>query len=227
MKLFLATKLSVEQCKQRLHNAIDPVPSDNDWAKKANNTTFSPDPLPSAGQKMTGFGYSPGTRPVVGTIEANTFHLEKVMVQSNYRSSSDERIGIGPVCTGQLQSASYGTLIELEMKRPSSSIILLLMVSFFAILFVLVALGTLYTYVTGASARAFAARGDASGGFGSCIFVMLSAFPLFLSLLVQQSGQAEREYLLEFVKLVCHATPLAAQKVSAGEGYTGKTQHLG
>src|SRR5690349_21730749 len=85
MKLFLATKLTLEECTERLHNAIDPIPTTEERLNTTPNTSWSPDPLPAAGRRTTGFGYSPGTRPVVGTIEDNTFHLEKLIVQSGNR----------------------------------------------------------------------------------------------------------------------------------------------
>jgi hypothetical protein len=219
MKLLLATKLSVEQCKERLYNAIDPIPTPEERVNNAPNTTWTPDPLPGGGRKTTGFGYSPGTRPVVGTIQDNTFQLERLVVQNNYRSGPNERPGIGPCCTGRLQSAPYGTLIELEMDRPLGSIALIFVIGLFAVLFVLVGFLVLSTYLIGAST-------SKGGGFGSCMPVLVFAFPLVLSLIVQQTGKAEREYLLKLVKLVCRATPLAAQKVDAGEGYTGKTGRL-
>jgi hypothetical protein len=219
MKLFLATKLSVEQCKERLHNAIDPVPTPEERMNSVPNTTWAPDPLPGAGRRVTGFGYSPGTRPVVGTIDDTTFHLEKLVVQSDNRGGPNAPPGIGRCCTGHLQSAPYGTLIELEVERSISSIALIFVACLFAVLFGFVGFLVIYAYFTGAPTS----KGDS---FGSCMPVLVFAFALVLSLIAQQTGKAEREYLLKLVKLACQATPLAAQKIRAGEGYTGKTGHL-
>jgi hypothetical protein len=225
MKQFLATKLTIEQCAQRLHNTIDPVPTPEERLNTAPNTTWAPDPLPGAGQRTTGFGYSPGTRPVVGTIQDGTFHLEKRVAQSSYGHGPNATPIIGATCTGRLQPAPYGTLIELEMERPSSSVLLIFVTGLFAVVFGLIGLLVLSTYLTGIHPTPPTSKGDA-GGFGSCILVLLFVVPLVLSLIAQQTGNAEREYILKLVKLVCQATPLAAQKVSAEEGYTGKTGHL-
>lgn len=220
MKLFLATKLTVEQCTQRLHNAIDPVPTPEERMNTAPNTTWSPDPLPGAGRRTTGFGYSPGTRPVVGIIEDNTFHLEKLVVQSGNRNGPNAPPSIGPHCTGRLQAAPYGTLIELEMEQPGSNILLVFMTGLFAMLFGLATISVLYTYLTSTSIP----KGDI---LGSCMPVLVFAAPLVLTLVAQQTGKAESEYLLKFVRIVCQASSLSAWKRRKGEGYTGKTQHLG
>jgi hypothetical protein len=221
MKLFLATKLTVEQCTQRLHNAIDPIPPSTERVNSANNTTWSTDPLPGAGQRTTGFGYSPGTRPVVGALQDGKFRLEKRVVKSGLRNAPPV---IGAVCNGHVQPAPYGTLIELEVERPGSSVVFIFFTGLFAAVFGLVGLVVLYTYLTGTQAPT--AKGD-PGGFGCCILVMLFAlFPLVLSLIAQQTGNAEREYLLKFVKLVCQAASLEAQEADTERGYTGKTQRL-
>ena len=39
MKQFLATKLTIEQCAQRLHNTIDPIPTPEERLNTAPNTT--------------------------------------------------------------------------------------------------------------------------------------------------------------------------------------------
>ena len=87
MKLVLATKLSIEECTKRLNNAIDPIPLVAERGHKPHSPSLSPDPLPDAGRRVTGFGYSPGTRPVLGTIKDGVFHFEK---------REPERIGSGP-----------------------------------------------------------------------------------------------------------------------------------
>ena len=224
MKLFLATKLTVEQCTQRLHNAIDPIPPSNERVKSANTTTWSTDPLPGAGHRTTGFGYAPGTRPVVGAIQDGTFRLEKRVVHTTFGSGSSAFPVVGANCNGQLQPAPYGALIELEMERPASSVVFIFFTGLFAALFGLVGLVVLSTYLTGTQAPT--AKGD-PGGFGCYIVVVLfTLFPLVLSLIAQQTGHVEREYLLKFVKLVCHAASLEAQEPDTERGYTGKTQRL-
>ena len=111
------------------------------------------------------------------------------------------------------------------MERPSSSVLLIFVTGLFAVIFGLIGLLVLSTYLTGTHPATPTSKGDA-GGFGSCVLVLLFVVPLVLSLIAQQTGNAEREYILKLVKLVCQATPLAAQKVASGEGYTGKTGHL-
>jgi hypothetical protein len=220
MKLFLATKLTVEECKERLHNAIDPVPTPEERMNTVPNTTWAPNPLPSAGGRVTGFGYSPGTRPVVGSIQDNTFDLEKLIVQSGNRNGPNAPPSIGPHCTGRLQSAPYGTLIEIEVERPISNIVLVFVACLFAVLFGVVGFLVLYTY--------FTTPPTSKGGvFDSCMPVLVFAAPLVLTLIAQQTGKAESEYLLKFVRIVCQASSLSAWKRRKGEGYTGKTQHLG
>jgi hypothetical protein len=57
--------------------------------------------------------------------------------------------------------------------------------------------------------------------------VLVVAFAMVLTLVAQQTGKSESEYLLKFVRIVCQASSLSAWKRRKGEGYTGKTQHLG
>jgi hypothetical protein len=219
MKLFLATKLSVEECKERLHNAIDPIPTTEERENKSPNTTSSPDPLSSAGRRVTGFGYSPGTRPVVGTIEGNTFNLEKLVVQTRDTSGPQTSLDIAPQCTGKFEAASYGTLIEVEMEEPSGNILLLFASGFFAILFVLASVVILFTYITGTQAS----RQDV---FGSCCIILILGFPTVLSLVLHQTNKSDRQYLLKFLKVVCQAVSLKEEEARSKQGYTGKTQRL-
>lgn len=219
MKMFLATKLTVEQCADRLHNAIDPVPAPEERVKSAQKTTWSPSPLPGAGRRTTGFGYAPGTRPVVGTIADGRFYLEKRVV---YSRGSNQTPIIAASCSGHMQPAPYGTLIELEMQRPRSSILHSFLAGLFSLVFGLVGVCMLSAYFTGA-ATAPASKTDL---LGACVAVLFLAFPLVIFLTTLQAGAAERQYLLKFLRLVCQASSLSARKMRKGEGYTGATQRL-
>ena len=216
MKLFLATKLSVEECKERLHNAIDPIPTPEERLNSAPNTTGSPDPLLQAGRRTEGFGYAPGTRPVIGTIEDNTFQLEKLVVQRHSRTQTPI---FGSNCKGRLQPASYGTLIEVEMEEPSGNILLLFVASVFAILFVGAGIMMLFTYL----AATQLSRDDV---FGACCVVLIPGFAMVLSLALHQTGKAERQYFLKFLKVVCQAVSLKDEAARSKQGYTGKTERL-
>lgn len=117
-------------------------------------------------------------------------------------------------CDGRLQEAPYGTLIELEMERPS-----------FGGVFVAVTLGisALFGYLDILGFRAYftGVHHDTAALF---FFSLLCFVPLMMALTRYFTGKADGEYFLEFIKQVCRASKLRALKT--GKGYTGKTQHL-
>jgi hypothetical protein len=220
--LRLKSNLTVEQCIERLKNAIDPIPPEEERVQSATNTTWSPDPLPQAGRRTTGFGYTAGTRPVVGTITDSQFRLEKRIVNS----AVGQRPVVDAYCTGHISPAAQGTLIDLDMERPSSSGAYLALLGLFAAIFAWVGINVLLVLFSSGSAVAPAASTDLGSKIGPCIVALLFAFPLILLLVNSQNSGRDREYLLRFVKLVCEARLVESPQPQGGTAYTGKTRPL-
>jgi hypothetical protein len=226
MTLFLATKLTVEQCTEHLNNAIDPIPPRDERVRSANNTTWRPDPLPDAGWRMDGFGYSPGTRPVVGTIGSSKFHFEKRVVHASFGNGPKAPPVISSGCNGRLLPAAYGTLIEVDLEQPSSNVAFVFITGLFAVIFGLACVSLLVSYLSGTYPTAPTSHGDHGAVMGPCILVMMFLVPLAMTLVGVHSGQEDGKYLLKFVRQVCEATLLDAAPEDATGGYTGKTQRL-
>jgi hypothetical protein len=110
------------------------------------------------------------------------------------------------------------------MERPASGQAFIVIVGLFAVVFGLLGLSLLLTYLSGSYVSA--TPGDAGTGMGPCVLLLMFLIPVSMLAVGVQSGQTEREYLLKFVKQVCEATPFEVPATDTGSGYTGKTHHL-
>jgi hypothetical protein len=221
--VLLATKLTAEQCNERLRNAIDPIPPLHERVRSGNKTTWSTNPLPGAGRRTTGFGYAPGTRPVVGTIIDGHFRLEKRLVSASFGNTAGAAPVVAACCSGHVLPLEHGAQIEVDMERPGSSQAYLVLIGLFAGIVALPGIMLLLSYLSGSDAPAPVTSRDV---FGCCTLMMIVLFPLVLLAVGAQSGQTDREYLLKFLKQVCEASAFDNVTPHDGRGYTGKTQRL-
>lgn len=208
MDVVFNTTLCVDQCIERLQQAIDPIPAWHERAASAHKTTWSLRPLRAAGQRTTGFGYAPGTRPVVGTVTEHHFHLEKKVVPFERG-----RIPIvHAVCKGEFIALERGTDLSITIQNPVRArgrcLMSLLIVPLG--LFCCVTLPVLLQVVFGINGV----------GNGSPALDRQDVFPLFclpavffvgiVALILGERAaiQQEQEYLLSFLQQVCDAHPL-------------------
>ena len=211
----LMSPLSPATCAERLENAIDPIPPEAERVRSVLKTTANPYPLRHAGRRTVGFGYSPGTRPVVGTITDGQFHLEKRDVL--YGGNSPGTPIIEVYCTGQLSPITHGTLIEVAFEQPKrfrSSLAALAIVAAIAPL-PLICLLASYT----------GQELDRGSTLGFCIFVLFAVVPLVVLKLEATTSKVKEAYLLRFVKEVCEATPVESSPQDDA-AYTGVTHRL-
>jgi hypothetical protein len=203
--LRLKSNLSVEQCIERLGNAIDPIPLAAERAYSGNKTTWSPDPLPGAGRRTTGFGYAAGTRPVVGTISGAQFRLEKRLVNASFGEGYRAVAIIDATCTGRVTKSAEGTLVELDSEQPNSSSAHVVLLGLVAIIFGLMGISLLLNYLSGVNAAAPSSAPDPADTGGWCVLVLLLIGPLIGLLENNKNTRNDREYLISFVKQVCEA----------------------
>lgn len=208
MRVYFSTSLSLEECTQRLLNAIDPIPPLRERARSAMTTTANPSPLPAAGQRVTGFGYAPGTRPVVGTLIEHHFHIEKKAVAQSRRGGAIVRA----IYTGDLIATAQGTKIVADVQfRTRGSLIAGVCIKLFGFaLFItltvpllLFLLFSIDVYGTGPIP---VSRSDMFPTF--CFPILFFTFGLFFLLQGRIGSRAEAQYLTRFIEQTWAAIPI-------------------
>jgi hypothetical protein len=212
------SNLSIEACIERLANAIDPIPPQAERVRSGSQTTYAPQPLPAAGRRTTGFGYAAGTRPVVGAITDRQFRLEKRVVTAWYGSRWSGKLIIAARCTGRLSPLAHGTLIEMDMRRPTSSLVSLVGVGLIALFVALLGSCLLPVFLSG--------QADRKEILGFCVIVLIFVVLLGAFGVMSQTSQTDRAYLLRFVEQVCEATLLEGPAPHERTAYTDETRRL-
>lgn len=224
MDLRFRSPLSLHECTQRLHDAIDPIPPQKERARSAWMTTWAVSPLSAAGQRTTGFGYTPGTRPVVGTFTENHFRLERKAVASRGQVPI-----IRAVCIGELTPTENGTQIAANIQRPltantvGSGCALLMGIGLFSLATMPALLRLLFGIDILGAGGPSPSNQDLTFTFCFTLVFLLGGLGMLFG--EYSAFQQEARYLIRFVEQVCTATPTAAS-VPIERAYTGKTRRL-